>query len=194
MANLELPVDSFLKQFKLFEVSDRLLKEYASEHVFGELTKTLQKNISETMFPEFLELASMTDNFKGWNEDNWDNFVINMRYAYVNKGVASAIDCMMAAVGVKLKSKSFAGFDNSEPRQWKVVIDIDSLPTPDLSTFYKYTKILVKKLLWVRDPKNVNIETNTVDVKIEIVRETKRVIYSSDCLWFEPETSIHRRK
>ena len=99
MRVLELFLDSFLKQFKLFTDANKILEEYNKENPEEEEVSLDEKQATD-LFNDFLGLARLLDTYQGWSEQNWTNFLMFMVQAFKEKGKALAINCVLAALGI----------------------------------------------------------------------------------------------
>lgn len=181
MNDLVLNLDSYLKMFKLYELSDELLKTFADNYPFTEGVISIDKLEAESLYPQFIDLASMLDNFKSWGDREWTNFVVCMRSAFLLKGLGSSIDSALSAIGVKVESPTTVGYDDSG--NWSANIFIDTIPTPDLTKFNSYLSELIKRLIWVKDKVEIRVKIVLVDVKL--LEEYRKIIYSKEYCWFE---------
>lgn len=103
MRKLELYIDSSLKEFKLFERAEELLRKGLKDQ--GEILSSIDKTLASNMFPDFCGLASILDTYQKWTDKEWSNFMIMMVMAYREKGKYSAVSCILASLGLSISKE-----------------------------------------------------------------------------------------
>lgn len=190
MRKVELFLDSYLKQFRLFTDVDELLKSYDQQLSEAEPESKVK---SYNLFKEFVELASIIDSFDSWGEGEWTNFLVCMQSAFVEKGRSTAISCALAALGIILDvSKGDPVKIEQAPSGGnvvtKVTVNIKMMRTPLLEKFREKLSSCIKQLIWVHSILNMdNFRVDESRVEVELKAEYTTVVYIRKCCFSKIE-------
>ena len=146
MRKLELYVDSKLKEFKLFRYMEEILRSGSAE-VEDDLSSDELQALN--LYSEFVELASILDSFSTWSDGQWSNFLTMMTLAFREKGRYSAINSLLAALGIQTE-KGVEVYDTLTPGSTKTMIVksehfTDQPSRPEDTSDYSYLNITTKK-------------------------------------------------
>lgn len=184
MRKVELFLDSYLRQFKLFNDVEKLLLSYDQKM---EESDSFSKISSFNLFKDFVELASIVDSYDNWGDPEWTNFLICMQSAFTEKGRPTAISCALAALGIILDDSDGEPVKVEQVSQGnsvvtKVSIKIKMMRTPLLEKFREKFSECIKQLIWVHsilDMSDFVVEESRVEVKLEA--EYTTVVYVRKC-------------
>ena len=173
MRNLELYIDSSLKEFKLYSYAERILREGST---FEDDSLSVDESISLSLFKEFVDLASLLDSFENWEDSDWSNFLTQMMLAFREKGKADSINCALAALGIE--TYGTVQIENIEsPLSTKITVNIKDISTPNVDTFLERLEQVIPKLLWTHTPDLSESRVSTVSVRIRLVSSYEQTMF-----------------
>lgn len=190
MRKVELFLDSYLKQFKMFTDVDELLKSYDQQISKADPESKVK---AYNLFKEFVELASIIDSFDDWGDEEWTNFLICMQSAFIEKGRSTAISCALAALGIILDNSKgdpvkVEQVSSSGAVVTKVTINIQMMKTPLLEKFREKLSDCIKQLIWVHSTLNMdNFKVDESRVEVELKAEYTTVVYTRKCCFSKIE-------
>lgn len=184
MRKVELFLDSYLRQFELFNDVEKLLLSY--DQKIGENDPS-SKISSFNLFKEFVELASIVDSYDNWGDSEWTNFLICMQSAFTEKGRPTAISCALAALGIILDDSDGEPVKVEQLSQGnsvvtKVSVKIKMMRTPLLEKFREKLSECLRQLIWVHsilDMGDFAVEESRVEVSLEA--EYTTIVYVKKC-------------
>lgn len=184
MRKVELFLDSYLRQFELFNDVEKLLLSYDQKI---EESDPSSKISSFNLFKDFVELASIVDSYNIWGDSEWTNFLICMQSAFTEKGRPTAISCALAALGIILDDSDGEPVKVEQVPQGnsvvtRVSIKIKMMRTPLLEKFREKLSECIKQLIWVHstlDMSDFVVDESRVEVNLEA--EYTTVVYVKKC-------------
>ena len=162
MRNLELYIDSRLKEFKLYSYMEQILREGS---YLEDDSLSIDESISLTLFKEFVDLASLLDSFQNWSDSDWSNFLAQMMIAFREKGKPDSINCALAALGIVTKGTAEIENLDTNPPTTKITVEIESIDTPNVETFLERLEQVIPKLLWTHE---LDVEGSVDIVRVNI--------------------------
>lgn len=190
MRKVELFLDSYLRQFKLFTDVEELIIGYDQQISISEPESKIK---SYNLFKDFVELASIIDGFDDWGESEWTNFLVCMQSAFIEKGRPSAISCALAALGIILDNSNGDPVKVEQVSQsgtvvTKVTINIQMMRTPLLEKFGEKLTECIKQLIWVHSTLDMdNFKVKESRVEVELKAEYTTVVYTRKCCFSKIE-------
>ena len=166
MRNVELYLDSRLKEFKLYNDMEKILRGGVTE---SSSNLSIDEVQSLSLFKEFVDLATLLDSYSGWSEGQWTNFMTQMVLAFKEKGKASSINCVLAALGISTVGEAVIENVGTDPSvKTKIHLTINKIDTPNIDKFLSRLEALFPKLLWLHEVDNSSFVAQTVTVSISL--------------------------
>lgn len=189
MRKISLYVDSRLKEFNLYNYMEQILRNGVAD-VDDDISIDEAQSIA--LFSEFVELATMLDDYSSWSDEKWTSFLTQMVIAFKEKGKPDALNCVLAALGIKTVNDTvIENITDSEGVVTSyVTLTIETLSTPNVAEFKSRLEALLPKILWLHSPDTSGIEVNTVLVNIALSDTYIKTLYDRGIKYSETVGSI----